>query len=199
MREKDFARWQITNTQTIHCKNSLQFELSKNIGDIVNRRSFLGKIGKICGLIPFVGTLAATGESGSSEGQPEKPSTGVDPNSDWAKQKVLTLAELKKIKEKFDAAEATEFICKSRCNCREQRVTEVCDRIMVLCPNHPPYWVNKDGSKESVFYYPRAIDIQEQGWTHCCSGLNDDGTGYVGVYGYALSNGEIKNMYKGIA
>lgn len=59
----------------------------------------------------------------------------------------------------------TEFICKARCDCKEQRLLNVnssSERIMVLCPYHPPYWVNSDGTKESVNYYPRAIDIKER-------------------------------------
>jgi hypothetical protein len=56
----------------------------------------------------------------------------------------------------------TKFVCYGCCNCREQKLMEVNGRIMVLCPNHPPYFVNGDGTKESVFYYPRAIDIREQ-------------------------------------
>lgn len=56
----------------------------------------------------------------------------------------------------------TEFVCNFRCNCRTQRLVLLNDRIMVFCDNHAPYYINDDGKKESVFYYPRAIDIKEQ-------------------------------------
>lgn len=37
----------------------------------MNRRHFMSKIGKICAVIPFVGSSSATGQSGASEGKPE--------------------------------------------------------------------------------------------------------------------------------
>lgn len=46
------------------------------------RRDFL----KYLSAIPFVGALFSQGESGACEGQRERPSTGIDPNSEWVKQ-----------------------------------------------------------------------------------------------------------------
>ncbi len=37
----------------------------------MNRRNFLKSIGKICAVLPFVGSSSAVGGSGASEGQPE--------------------------------------------------------------------------------------------------------------------------------
>lgn len=44
----------------------------------------------------------------------------------------------------------TKFICKSRCNCSGQRLTGHKDRIIVACPNHKPYYVNPDGTTETI-------------------------------------------------
>ena len=37
-------------------------------------------------------------------------STGIDPNSDWAKQELLTLADIRKAAEALDAEETNRFI-----------------------------------------------------------------------------------------
>ena len=37
----------------------------------MNRRNFLKSIGKICAVLPFVGSSSAVGQSGASDGQPK--------------------------------------------------------------------------------------------------------------------------------
>ena len=79
----------------------------------MNRRNFL----KRCSLIPFVGSLAIAGEAVASEAAtksaikyPIGASTSIDPNSEWANQKPLTLTKLMKAKESLDATIDEDFL-----------------------------------------------------------------------------------------
>lgn len=100
----------------------------------MNRRSFLSKI---CGLIPFVGTLAVTGGSGASEGKPKKRSGTQSCENEWMHY-VIT---------------------------------------------------GTNSTNNDIRIYLNGVEIKD-GWTHCYSGMNDDGTGYVGVYGF-VENGKV--------
>ena len=54
--------------------------------------------------------------------------------------------------ESYTKRSGTEFICKSRCNCPEQRLAEIAvDKILVVCPNHPPYWLDVISNKQYAF------------------------------------------------
>ena len=120
----------------------------------MNRRSFF-KV--VTGFV--VGIFA-----GSAKSEPQSlykcdpNSANIDPNSEWAKQKPLTLDDFVKLE---DVKRLTRTICDARCSCIEQKMIVSDERLVIICPHKPPYYVNPNGSKESVFYYPRAVDIRE--------------------------------------
>lgn len=53
----------------------------------------------------------------------------------------------------------SKFLCKMRCNCVEQQITGIGERVMVICPNHPPYLINDDGTQEDFVPIPFPKDF----------------------------------------
>jgi hypothetical protein len=111
----------------------------------MNRRSFFKTI---TGLVGGVVAAFVPGETKVFGACKEKPMTATE--------------ILNRRREANERRSSTEFVCHTRCNCPEQQIHEYGERILVTCPNHPPYYINEDGTKESVMYYPRAIDIKER-------------------------------------
>lgn len=67
----------------------------------MNRRNFL----KSCGLIPFVVGIFTSSVGGNYRSGTRycgEASTGIDPNSEWAKQKPLTVKQLQDLVEEMD-------------------------------------------------------------------------------------------------
>ena len=63
----------------------------------MNRRNFLKSIGKICAVLPFVGSSSAVGDSGVSEGQPKAPMCATEVAERYGTSPTAgTLPEVKK-------------------------------------------------------------------------------------------------------
>ena len=121
----------------------------------MKRRDFFKVVtGFVAGI--FAGSVEGKKRSGTR--YCGEVSTSIDPNSEWAKQKPLTLDDFVELE---DVKRLTQIICDARCSCIEQKMIVSDKRLVIICPHKPPYYVNPNGSKESVFYYPRAVDIRE--------------------------------------
>lgn len=47
----------------------------------------------------------------------------------------------------------TKFIYNTRCNCPEQRLIQNGDRVIVVCPNHEPYFLYPDDEIAEIYSY----------------------------------------------
>ncbi len=64
----------------------------------MNRRNFLKTIGKICAVLPFVGSSSAVAKTGASEGQPKAPMCATEVAERYGASPIAgTLPEIEKL------------------------------------------------------------------------------------------------------
>ena len=121
----------------------------------MNRRNFFKAV---TGFVTGIFTISVEGKKRSGTRYCGETSTSIDPNSEWAKQKPLTLAQLKKCADEIDSCNTSNSIntisteTPKSLGCvdcyRECRHWDKCKAILekqVFLMAHPACTIDKDG------------------------------------------------------